>query len=62
MYKAWAQYARALEYFKQAISIFEELDLINNVASLLNNIGAVYYNQKNYKQAAEYFNNSIVIK
>ncbi|TPD65295.1 tetratricopeptide repeat-containing sensor histidine kinase [Flavobacterium microcysteis] len=54
-------YEKSLEYHTKALAIAKEnnLTLLNEVSSSLNNIGNVYQNQKKYKQAIAFFEEAL---
>ena len=55
------QYKEALDCYTQALEIFKELGEKGNIATLLSNIGVVYYFLKDYNKAAKYYIDSIDI-
>lgn len=63
LYSSVGNKDKGLEYYLKALPILEQtfgLDL--DVAASCNNIGWIYYNQKNYGKAIEYFQKSFEIK
>ncbi|MFP4384975.1 MAG: CHAT domain-containing protein, partial [Spirochaetia bacterium] len=55
-------YPEALENYRQALLIMEELGISADQAVILANMGEIYREKKAYTQAAEFFRNSISIK
>jgi tetratricopeptide (TPR) repeat protein len=53
---------KSLDYFLQSLKIQEEVGDDKGLASSLNNIGAVYYQQGNITKALEYYQKSLAIK
>ena len=45
---------KALDYYKSALSIYEELKDQGNILVALNNIGTTYFDMKDYSTAEEY--------
>ena len=54
-------YAKALEYFKQALKICEENGYKQLLSECYSSIGNIYNEQKNYSQAIEYYQKSLKI-
>ena len=52
----------ALDYYTRALKIYEELDNKNAIPNLFANIGLVYFQQENYKQAVEYLEKSATMQ
>ena len=57
MYSAQGNYAEALKYYNQALSISEEKLGKDHpdTATTYNNMGVLFYNMEDYKSAKEYF-------
>jgi len=51
-----------LEHFFDALSILQEISHKKGMASVLNNIGIVYFYQKNYEKSLEYYKASLEIE
>ena len=49
-------YPKALDYYRRALKISEEINDKRSMSSALGNIGRVYAADSNYKQAMNYFN------
>ena len=58
IYYNWDVYDKALEYFFEALKIYQELGLEENIASVNNNIGLVYKDTEKYDLAIEFFHKS----
>lgn len=54
-YRRQGNYARALEYYLQALSIREQIESGSSIASSYNNIGVLYFYQDNYQKAYEFY-------
>lgn len=52
-------YAKALEYYFKALTIYRKISQEEIVVVLYNNIGIVYQAQKEYNKALEYFNKAL---
>jgi len=50
-----SQNSTAIRYFKNALKIFEQIDYNKGKFQALNNIGLLYYYNKDYKKAKKYF-------
>ncbi|MDO1448242.1 tetratricopeptide repeat protein [Rhodocytophaga aerolata] len=59
----WArgQYPEALQYLISGLTIYEKLKDWKGVASMYNNIGLVYHDQRNYTQALKYFEQALAM-
>jgi len=55
-------YARALEYYFQALKIYSKIKQDDIAAILYNNIGIVYKSQKEYNKALEYYNKALSLQ
>lgn len=51
----------AMNYYLKALSLSEKYNIDSNNAMIFNNIGVVYYNQKEYKKAESYILKSLKI-
>ena len=58
IYYNWDVYDKALEYFFEALKIYQELELEADIASVNNNIGLVYKDSEKYDLAIEFFHKS----
>jgi len=58
MYFNWDIYDKALEYFLEALKMYQELCLNKKIAAVYNNIGLVYKGSGKYDLAIEFFNKS----
>jgi serine phosphatase RsbU (regulator of sigma subunit)/tetratricopeptide (TPR) repeat protein len=61
IYLLQSNYSQALEYFLNALKIFEELKQTKGIAETLNNVGNVYQNLGKFKEARQYYNQVIKI-
>lgn len=48
-------YKKALEYYEQALIVFEQIGCMRDVYHTLNVLGGAYLNAGNYEQALEYY-------
>jgi class 3 adenylate cyclase/tetratricopeptide (TPR) repeat protein len=55
-------YTQALGYYDQSLSLYEKLGDQKRIASLLNNFGAVYGEQRNHPRALDYYLRSLHIR
>lgn len=55
------QYERALDYYNQALALFQSLDRLERQAKALNNIGIVYDAMKEYGKAVETYQEALKI-
>ncbi|WP_162794259.1 ATP-binding protein [Runella rosea] len=53
-YAAQKKFTPALEYYREALSVFEKIDLLTGKANVLENLGTLFYLQSNYPKAEEY--------
>ncbi|XGV97328.1 MAG: tetratricopeptide repeat protein [Leptolyngbya sp. BL-A-14] len=60
-YKERGQYIKALEFYRQALSIRKELKDRTGEAQTLNNIGVVYGDLGQYTKALDYYQQALVI-
>lgn len=61
VFEVKADYADALEYYRRAIILFEEMDNSKSLSNCLGNIGNVYKAVSDFKQALEYFEKALNI-
>jgi signal transduction histidine kinase/uncharacterized protein HemY len=54
-------YTKALNYFYQSLTVYEDLKDLNGISGALNNLGLVNVEIKNYKQAFIYFDKAYEI-
>lgn len=54
LYNVQNRYTTAIEYYNKALPIYELLGRIDKVYTIKANIGALYYNRRNYPQAEKY--------
>ena len=59
IYYNWDVYDKALEYFFEALKIYQDLGLDDDIASVNNNIGLVYKDSEKYDLAIEFFYKSV---
>jgi len=62
--RLWHQgeYAKSIEHFDQALTLFEDQDLPAKQATVLNNLGVVYYNWGRYEDALKAYYASLDIR
>jgi serine phosphatase RsbU (regulator of sigma subunit) len=60
-YKAQSEYAKALEHYQKALSLFEELGKKKEIATALMNIGTVYRPLKEYDKSLYYYKKALPI-
>lgn len=53
-YAVLKNFTPALEYYREALSVFEKIDLLTGKANVLENLGTLFYLQFNYPKAEEY--------
>ena len=56
------EFDKAMDYYKMSLEIDEKLGNMEGAGTTLLNIGNIYENQGNYKQALEYYDKSLKIK
>ncbi|MDP8226552.1 MAG: CHAT domain-containing protein, partial [Candidatus Celaenobacter polaris] len=61
VYQSWEQYDKAIEYYRKALAITEELGMKEGIARVLNNIGSVYQSWEQYDKAIEYYRKALAI-
>ncbi len=61
VYQSLGQYAKALEFYQQALVIFREIGDKAEEKTTLNNMAVVYGKQNQYSQALELFNQALAI-
>ncbi|WP_234711194.1 CHAT domain-containing protein [Nostoc punctiforme] len=62
MYSASKQYAKALEFYQQALAAYTRTKEKVEQATILNYIGVVYYNQGQYSKALELFWQAVTLR
>lgn len=50
---------KALDYYKQALAVFEKTDAINDIVLNIGNIGAVYMEQKKFAESEKYLKKAL---
>lgn len=55
IYRSWARYDQAIDYFSQALNTFRTLNHLEGIGMVSNNIGQVYYYRQDYVKAIDYF-------
>lgn len=59
--KKRGQYAEALDYYQNALRIFERVNNLHHCALVLGNIGVVYKNLSDYQQSLQYYQKALEI-
>lgn len=62
VYSEQNRYAEALEYYFDALKVYQELGQKNSVSKVYNNIGIVYKSQQKLNKAIEYFQKALKIQ
>ena len=61
LHKHLGNYDRALEHYRQALTIFRDLGFEDDESACLNNIGAVYKEQDDFPSALGYYQQSLAV-
>ncbi|MFM7156900.1 MAG: adenylate/guanylate cyclase domain-containing protein [Bacteroidota bacterium] len=59
VYQDMSDFKHALQYYHEALQIFEELDIVQGKATAMGNIGNVYNQIPDYEKALEYFHKAL---
>lgn len=59
--KKRGQYAESLDYYQNALRIFERINNMHHCALVLGNIGVVYKNLSDYQQSLQYYQKALEI-
>ena len=61
LYDSLGRYDDALKYHREALSIRRKLNIPQDIAKSLNNIGQVYYSIDRYDEALKYYEEALKI-